>query len=312
MKKRTKIYFMLVFLCFSINHISAQTYLSYLSERERDAVLVERVQNILKDKFPLFYREDIHPSIVVNSFANDSTFYTDSNDISPHPKLSDKFYKVTLYYSNWRMESGWGNFTARAYISVKTGELINFHPGFIDLVYRRKGVENHPHVLSLRLMTTLKRDSMILHIAQSLLRDKFSRYYREDVIPVIEQRDFMTRTEDWIPQDSLAPNKVWPWEWYYKVTLYYKHWKKEGFIHPYTAQVYIEDYEVRPYKIRLGGEKHFRSLLKPEERDEVAKQEKILEELKRLGRGQDILDLRKQFIQQAKEKKKKTNFVEEP
>jgi hypothetical protein len=52
--------------------------------------------------------------------------------------------------------------------------------------------------------------------------------------------------------------------------------------------------------------------LKPEERDEVAKQEKILEELKRLGRGQDILDLRKQFIQQAKEKKKKTNFVEEP
>ncbi|MCI1817428.1 MAG: hypothetical protein LKI72_09595, partial [Prevotella sp.] len=113
-------------------------------------------------------------------------------------------------------------------------------------------------------------------------------------------------------QDSLAPNKVWPWEWYYKVTLYYKHWKKEGFIHPYTAQVYIEDYEVRPYKIRLGGEKHFRSLLKPEERDEVAKQEKILEELKRLGRGQDILDLRKQFIQQAKEKKKKTNFVEEP
>jgi hypothetical protein len=309
MKKRTKIYFMLVFLCFSINYISAQTYLSYLSERERDAVLVERVQNILKDKFPLFYREDIHPSIVVDSFAHDSTFYT---DVSPLPERSDKFYKVTLYYNYRESEFGCWGFTAQAFILAKTGELINFHPGFTDLIYRRKGVENHPHVLSLRLMTPLKRDSMILHIAQSLLRDKFSRYYREDVIPVIEQRDFMTRTEDWIPQDSLAPNKVWPWEWYYKVTLYYKHWKKEGFIHPYTAQVYIEDYEVRPYKIRLGGEKHFRSLLKPEERDEVAKQEKILEELKRLGRGQDILDLRKQFIQQAKEKKKKTNFVEEP
>lgn len=99
--------------------------LSSMPKEKRDSILVEISQNILKEKYPESYREDIYPIIDQGDFKlKDVKWVTDTRlEFAPdYVGQDDIFYEVTLYYEKWREEGFKEPFTAVVYIVGKTKE----------------------------------------------------------------------------------------------------------------------------------------------------------------------------------------------
>lgn len=71
-------------------------------------------------------------------------------------------------------------------------------------------------------MSKEKRDSVLVEITQNLLKEKFPKRYCKNVIPIIEQGDFMFYSLKWVQKDDYyrIPDYLKPEDLNYKVTLY--------------------------------------------------------------------------------------------
>ena len=54
---------------------------------------------------------------------------------------------------------------------------------------------------ALSSMPKEKRDSLLVEITQNLLKEKFHKWYRKDVIPSVEQSDFMFLKHKWLQEE---------------------------------------------------------------------------------------------------------------
>lgn len=96
-----KPFFVLVLFTCTTNLLVAQERLSSMPKERRDSALVDIVQKLLKDKFPEWYRKDIHPIITQSDFT--SSFLEWLRKESPRAahapdylKPKDLRYSVTL------------------------------------------------------------------------------------------------------------------------------------------------------------------------------------------------------------------------
>lgn len=263
-------YFLLLFTC-TTNVLFAQVPLSSMPKEKRDSALVEITQNLLKGKFPKWYREKIIPSVTQSSFKYlnrkwlqegwPDSFYILPEDLKPE----DLCYHVALYYENYHEEGFECNFTARAIIIDKSHEVYRIFLGE-NMGYRWHALQQMKAVEPLSSMSVEKRDSILVEISQNVLKEKYPELYREDIYPLIDQSDFRLKGLEWTDDIvKYTPNYVAKEDKFYIVTLYYEKWREEELQCPFTGIVYIVEKTREPYLIRLGSDYHFRNLLKPSE-----------------------------------------------
>lgn len=265
------VFFVLLLLFCTANTMVAQVPLSSMPKEKRDSALVEITQNLLKEKFPKWYREKIIPSVTQSDFKHlnrkwlqegwPASFYI----LPEYLKPEDLCYDVTLYYENYYAEGFEWNFTAQATIIDKSHEVYRIFLGG-NMGYRWHALQQMKAVEPLSSMSVEKRDSILVEISQNVLKEKYPELYREDIYPLISQSDFRLKDLEWTDEIvEYTPNYVAREDKFYIVTLYYEKWRKEKLQCPFTAIVYIVEKTREPYLIRLGSDYHFRNLLKPSE-----------------------------------------------
>ncbi len=108
-----------------------------MSISERDSILVEIAQKVLKDCYPKQYRKDgINPVIEKCVFEHEASYY--KNNPTPVPKYIDKgdvFYRVTLNYDKANEEHFEYFYTACVIILEKNKKPISIHLGEFNIGY---------------------------------------------------------------------------------------------------------------------------------------------------------------------------------
>lgn len=261
-----------VLLCIT-NTLIAQERLSSMPKEKRDSILVEITQKLLKDKFPKWYRKDVHPIITQSDFKAFFLRWLQEDMLNPavpdYLKPEDLRYTVTLYYDRWVEENFESQYTARATIIDKNQEIFSIMLGN-NFGYNWPAIKNVKVKERLSLMPIGKRDSILVEISQKVLKEKYPELYRKDVSFAIEHGDFKLLDIDWARDDKYiyVPKYVDPEDSYYAVTLYYEKWREDKLEYPFTAVVYIIEETQEAYKIMLGsGLGRYESLLKPNKED---------------------------------------------
>lgn len=106
-------------------------------------------------------------------------------------------------------------------------------------------------------MSKEKRDSILVEITQKLLKEKFPKWYRKDIIPSVMQSDFKFLNHKWLQEGwpesyYILPSYLKPEDLCYDVTLYYEKWRDENFSYPFTVQATIIDKSHEVYRVFLG------------------------------------------------------------
>lgn len=87
----------------------AQERLSSMPKEKRDSILVEITQKLLKDRFPEWYRKDVHPIIIHSGFKGLFLRWLQEDLFNPavpdYLKPKDLRYTVTFYYDRWVEEN---------------------------------------------------------------------------------------------------------------------------------------------------------------------------------------------------------------
>ena len=112
----------------------SQDKLSSLPEQQRDSILVEIAQNLLKEKYPKWYRKNIIPEVTRGTYVDiekTKHFHNMPNDV----KTGDVFYRIKLYYPNWYEEKFEYKYTADVLIIGKTLQPYYIHLGAINIGY---------------------------------------------------------------------------------------------------------------------------------------------------------------------------------
>lgn len=96
----------------------AQKDLTALPKAERDSVLVETVQRLLRAKFPAYYRANVRPEIKEDRYS----FSPDSVPEGIEP--GEAYYLVTLHYDNYYEELAFEwDYTAKATVLAKNRKI---------------------------------------------------------------------------------------------------------------------------------------------------------------------------------------------
>lgn len=111
-------------------------------------------------------------------------------------------------------------------------------------------------------MPTAKRDSILVEIAQKVLKEKFPKAYRKNVHPVIKQRDFGFLKEKFGHIYVYIPDYVEPKDIFYTVKLHYDKYREEKFEFNYTADVHVIEKTQEAFSIHLGEHNVGYALLK--------------------------------------------------
>lgn len=263
-------FFVLLFLFCTANTAVAQELLSSMPKEKRDSTLVAIAQNLLKDKFPKWYRKDVHPIITQSDFKGNFLKWLpkDPGDRVPdYLKPDDLRYTVTLYYAKWLEEKFESQYTAKVMITDKNQEVIDITLGN-NFGYNWSNLKQLETKERLSSMPVEERDRVLVEISQKVLKEKYPNLYREDVSYAVEQGDFKLLTINWGRDDKniYVPQYVEPEDLYYAVTLYYEKWAEEKLNYPFTAVVYIIEKTQEAYKIKLGsGFGGYEGLLEPNE-----------------------------------------------
>ena len=106
----------------------------------------------------------------------------------------------------------------------------------------------------LSALPVAERNAILTDIVQNFLLTCHPASYREEVFPVILQGDFQFEGlyAD-RPSDYSFPADLQFTDTCYTVTLYYPHWREEGFKRPYTAEAVIRDKNREIFEITWDG-----------------------------------------------------------
>lgn len=268
-----KHFLLLLFVCTNGMSI-AQEALSSMPKEKRDSLLVEITQNLLKEKFPKWYRKEIIPSVVQGDFMFlkqkwlqegwPKSYYI----LPDYLKPEDLCYHVKLYYEKWRDKHF--PYTAEATIIDKTHEVYRIYLPQPNAGYRWHVLQKMKGEELLSSMPKQKRDSILVEISQNVLKEKYPELYHKDIEPNVEQSDFRLKGLEWTDDIvKYTPDYVYPEDLFYKVILYYEKWREDKLKYPFTAVIYIVEKTREPYLIRLGSEnnRYYHDLLNPNRKE---------------------------------------------
>ena len=111
-------------------------------------------------------------------------------------------------------------------------------------------------------MPIAKRDSILVEIAQKVLKEKYPKAYRKDIHPVIKQRDFGFLKDKFGYIYDYIPDYVEPKDIFYTVILHYNKYSEEKFEFNYTAKVQVIEKTQEAFSIHLGEHNVGYTLLK--------------------------------------------------
>ena len=112
----------------------SQDKLASLPEQQRDSVLVEIAQNLLKEKAPKWYRENVNPEVTKGKYV-DIEKSRHIHNMPKDVKTGDIFYRVKLHYPNWFSEKFEYDYTAYVFILGKTMQPYFIHLGAVNIGY---------------------------------------------------------------------------------------------------------------------------------------------------------------------------------
>lgn len=267
-------FLLLLFVCTN-GMLIAQEPLSSMPKEKRDSLLVEITQNLLKEKFPKWYRKDIIPGVVQGDFMFlkhkwlqegwPDSFYILPDSLKPE----DLCYHVTLYYEKWRDKRVEYRYTAEATIIDKSHEVYRIYLPVPNMGFRWHALQKMKGEELLSSMPKQKRDSILVEISQNVLKEKYPELYHKDIEPNVEQSDFRLKGLEWTDDIvKYTPDYVYPEDLFYIVTLYYEKWREKKLEYPFTAVIYIVEKTREPYLIRLGSENNgYHDLLNPNRKE---------------------------------------------
>ena len=105
----------------------SQDKLASLPEQQRDSVLVEIAQNLLKEKYPKWYRENVNPEVTKGKFVDmewTKRFY------------GDIYYRIKLHYPDYSKEKFEFAHTADVLVIGKTLQPFYIHLGAVNIGHR--------------------------------------------------------------------------------------------------------------------------------------------------------------------------------
>ena len=112
----------------------SQDKLASLPEQQRDSVLVEIAQNLLKEKAPKWYRENVNLEVTKGKYV-DIEKSRRMHNLPEDVKTGDIFYRVTLHYPDYRKEKFEFAYTAYVIILGKTLQPYFIHLGAVNIGY---------------------------------------------------------------------------------------------------------------------------------------------------------------------------------
>ena len=113
----------------------SQDKLASLPEQQRDSVLVEIAQNLLKEKYPKWYRENVNPEVTKGKFVDmewTKRFYNVPDDV----KEGDIYYRIKLHYPDYSKEKFEFAHTADVLVIGKTLQPFYIHLGAVNIGHR--------------------------------------------------------------------------------------------------------------------------------------------------------------------------------
>ena len=113
----------------------SQDKLASLPEQQRDSVLVEIAQNLLKEKYPKWYRENVNPEVTKGKFVDmewTKRFYNVPDDV----KEGDIYYRIKLHYPDYSKEKFEFVHTADVLVIGKTLQPFYIHLGAVNIGHR--------------------------------------------------------------------------------------------------------------------------------------------------------------------------------
>ena len=112
----------------------SQDKLASLPEHQRDSVLVGIAQNLLKEKYPKWYRKNVTPQITKREYV-DIERSRRLHNLPKDVKMGDIFYRVTLYYPDYSKEKFEYDYTGDVFILGKTLQPYYIHLGAVNIGY---------------------------------------------------------------------------------------------------------------------------------------------------------------------------------
>ena len=226
--------------------LMAQKSLMLQQKADRNRLLKETVQQLLCDKFPAWFREEVYPVVWQTDFKGEKMKWEAgfAEHVPSYIDEQDTCYQVTLYYKQWREEGFYYPYTAKAVVIGKTNEVYN-----LTLGGKKKGffgwtdLQGMPVAPTeeerLSLLPVSERDSILIEIAKNAIREKIPDWPLNDFSVAIEQGDFALLRLDWVPWDEVVPDYVSPEDIYYKVIFDDRKWKEKQMLSSHMIDVYI-------------------------------------------------------------------------
>ena len=217
-------------LLFCAATAAAQTDLTALPRAQRDSALTAIVQNLLLRKFPTEYREEVHPIVAesrVDSFMawlkEDKKGAKDLYELPPYVKPGDVTYSVELAYEHWNEDGFEWDYTARATVVGKTGEVSRLSFGGNMKFYTWRTLPQVPDVPAeqrrLCALPLAQRDSVLADIVRTTLQSQCPELWRGGCLLHVVETDFAPLRLKWKQQDGSVPDYVNPADIQYQVSL---------------------------------------------------------------------------------------------
>lgn len=220
-----------------------------MEKQKRNRTLSMQVLDLLHEKFPDYWREDVLPVVWQCDFKGEGMMW-EAGVCAHEPSYiapSDTCYQVTLYYAEWQREGFVYPYIAKAAVIGRTGEIYSLTLGGrqqASFTWRElQGSPRSPKVEQrLSRLPAKERNELLIAIARRVAKQKLPNWPLDDFLPSVKQGDFsVLRLEKWLPRAYCVhvPDYVLPDDIYYRVDLMDTKWQERGGIAPFPARIFV-------------------------------------------------------------------------